>query len=80
MKQRNPCAMKANPSVSCRVKSVVQIEAEVLLASISHTWWMMQKNLDDYNAIVARYTPAFEATRAMLVANLEADEKALQAL
>lgn len=80
MKQRNPCAIQKNPSVCCRVKSVVQSEAEVLLSSLAHTRGLLQKNLDDYNAIVARYTTAFEATRATLVVDLEADEKALQSL
>lgn len=55
-------------------------EAAVLLESISHTRGLMQKNLDDYNAIVARYTPAFEANRAVLANDLEADEKALFSL
>lgn len=58
----------------------IMVEAAALLASIAHTKGLMQKNLDDYNAIVARYTPAFEANRAMLASDLAADEKTLQFL
>ena len=70
-----------NPSLDPSHKGrEVKAEAEVLLASIAHTRGLLQKNLDDYNAIVACYTPAFEATRAVLIADLESDEKALQSL
>jgi hypothetical protein len=63
-----------------REEGLVKREAEVLLSSIAQTQGLLQDNLDKYNAIVARYTPLFEATRATLFADLEADGKALVGL
>lgn len=75
MKQR-----KEAPSLDGRGLGRVKDEAEALLNSLARTRGLLQQNLDDYNAIVACYTPAFESTRATLVADIETDEKALQSL
>jgi hypothetical protein len=81
MKQHNDMDYsRNNPPDGAHALQNVKSEAEALLLSLARTRGLLQKNLDDYNAIVARYTPAFEAARATLVADLEADEKALQSL
>ena len=84
MKQLNgrDCSPNNPPDGAHGVRALqnVKSEAEALLYSLTNKRYLLQKNLDDYNAIVARYTPAFEETRAILAAGLEADEKVLQSL